>query len=63
MQGGFVPVGYDLYGQAQTQFVGSGMDGMPPGANGPHQMVPYMQSPHLAGGGAGTATVALPAGA
>lgn len=51
MQGGFVPVGYDLYGQAQTPFIPGGMEGLQPGAP-PHQLVPYM-GPHLSGGGAG----------
>lgn len=53
VQGGFVPVGYDLYGQAQPQFVNAGMEGLGPGAPPPHQLVPYMQAPHLSGGGAG----------
>lgn len=46
---------YDLYGQAQTQFVGGGMDGLPSGAPPPHPLVSYMQAPHLSGGAAGTA--------
>lgn len=54
MQGGFVPVGYDLYGQA-APFAGGGMDGLPTGTPGAsHSLVPFMQGQRIPGpGGAG----------
>ncbi|CBN77777.1 Putative NIN-like transcription factor [Ectocarpus siliculosus] len=56
MQGGFVPVGYDLYSQA-APFAGAGMDGLSAGAPGAaHPLVPYMQGARIPGAtGAGDA--------
>ncbi|CAN0368389.1 unnamed protein product, partial [Hapterophycus canaliculatus] len=49
MQGGFVPVGYDLYGQG-APFAGAGMDGLSAGAQAAsHSLVPYMQGPRIPG--------------
>lgn len=49
MQGGFVPVGYDLYGQA-APFAGAGMDGLSAGAPGAaHPLVPYLQGARIPG--------------
>ena len=49
MQGGFVPVGYDLYGQA-APFAGAGMEGLPAGSPAQsHPLVPYMQGPRMPG--------------
>ena len=46
-------VGYDLYGQAQTPFIGAGIDGLPSSGHGPHQLIPYMPTTHLTAGGPG----------
>lgn len=50
MQGGFVPVGYDLYGQAAPFAAAPGMEGLPAGSPAPsHPLVPYMQGPRIPG--------------
>ncbi len=50
MQGGFVQVGYDLYGQATPFATAAGMEALTAGSPAAsHPLVPYMQGPRMAG--------------